>query len=500
MSIESLLSKTYAQWVSKKNKSWINNPLEAQKKTLANIVADAQNTAFGQDHLFNSITNYETFKKNVPVRDYEGLKPYVDRAFNGELNVLWPNLPLYFCKTSGTTSGSKYIPISKESLPFHLKGAKDAILSYISETGQTNFVGKQNIFIQGSPTLDQSRATPIGRLSGIVAHHLPWYLKKYNLPSFETNCIENWEEKIDKIVEETLNQDMGLISGIPPWVQMYFEKIQHKTNKPISEVFKNFSLLVYGGVDFRPYKRRFDDLIGKDIPSVETYPSSEGFIAYQDSQKEEGLLLCVNHGIFYEFIEASTYFDQNPKRLSLAEVKLGIDYAVVLNTNAGLWGYSIGDTVRFVSNKPYRIVVSGRIKHFTSAFGEHVIGKEVETAMRITTDNRPAIVKEFHVAPQVNPEEGLPYHEWFVDFEQEPEDLQAFSVALEREMQTQNSYYKDLVEGAVLKPLVVTIIEKNGFINYMKSIGKLGGQNKVPRLSNDRKIANSLTKNNHVKQ
>jgi hypothetical protein len=301
-------------------------------------------------------------------------------------------------------------------------------------------------------------------------------------------------------VEETLNQDMGLISGIPPWVQMYFEKIQHKTNKPISEVFKNFSLLVYGGVDFRPYKRRFDDLIGKDIPSVETYPSSEGFIAYQDSQKEEGLLLCVNHGIFYEFIEASTYFDQNPKRLSLAEVKLGIDYAVVLNTNAGLWGYSIGDTVRFVSNKPYRIVVSGRIKHFTSAFGEHVIGKEVETAMRITTDNRPAIVKEFHVAPQVNPEEGLPYHEWFVDFEQEPEDLQAFSVALEREMQTQNSYYKDLVEGAVLKPLVVTIIEKNGFINYMKSIGKLGGQNKVPRLSNDRKIANSLTKNNHVKQ
>ncbi len=499
MGTQSFFSKVYADRVSKKNASWIKNPLEAQKKTLAELIASAKNTSFGKDHGFNNIKDYEDFKSNVPVRSYEDLKTYVDRSLEGEPNVLWPGMPQYFCKTSGTTSGTKYIPISNESMPFHIKSAKDAMLAYISETGDTNFIRKKNIFIQGSPTVDNSKKTPIGRLSGIVSHHVPWYLKRYNFPSYETNCMENWEKKIDAIIEETIDQDMALISGIPPWIQMYFEKIKEKTNKPISETFKNFSLLMYGGVDFRPYKKRFDDLIGKDIPSVETYPSSEGFIAYQDSQKEEGLLLCVNHGIFFEFIEASTYFDNNPKRLSLAEVKIGVDYAIILNTNAGLWGYSLGDTVRFVSNKPYRLVVSGRIKHFTSAFGEHVIGKEVETAMQLATKKIPAIIKEFHVAPEVNPQLGLPYHEWLIDFEEYPKDLASFSVALDHEMQKQNAYYKDLVIGNVLQPLVITPIEKNGFINYMKSIGKLGGQNKVPRLSNDRKIANSLNKKNNVK-
>ena len=287
---------------------------------------------------------------------------------------------------------------------------------------------------------------------------------------------------------------MSLISGIPPWVQMYFERIHKKTGKTISEVFPKFSLFVFGGVNFEPYKSKFLELVGKQLPSVETYPSSEGFIAYQDSQKEEGLLLCVNHGIFFEFIEASQFFEDNRKRISLKDVELKKDYVVILNTNAGLWGYNIGDTVRFVSTKPYRIVVSGRIKHFTSAFGEHVIGKEVEKAVQQTLEMHPeAIINEFHVAPQVNPVEGLPYHEWFTEFKSEPKDMESFSKNLNDFMCSQNSYYDDLIRGNVLRPLLINKVNDGGFYNYMKSIGKLGGQNKPPRLSNNRKLADGLT-------
>lgn len=496
MGLKSNLGKPYAKLVAKSNKKWIQKPIKAQSRTFKSLIESAKNTAFGKDHQFEKIKSYEDFKARVPIVDYEKIKPYIERIQQGEKNVLWTEKPLYFCKTSGTTSGVKYIPITKESMPFHIKCAKDAILSYITETGDTNALKGGNIFIQGSPELDENNDIPVGRLSGIVAHYVPWYLQSSNFPSFETNCIEDWEEKLDAIIEETLSQNMTLISGIPPWVQMYFERIVAKTGKPISEVFPNFSLLVFGGVAFEPYKKSFKQLIGKDIPSVETYPSSEGFIAYQDSQTEEGMLLCANHGIFYEFIPAEEYFNENPKRISLEDVEVGIDYALILNTNAGLWGYSIGDTVRFVSTKPYRLVVSGRIKHFTSAFGEHVIGKEVENALQKTIEKHPAEVNEFHVAPQVNPKDGLPYHEWFVEFKKEPENLELFAGSLDEYVRSQNTYYQDLITGNVLRPLVVSKVEKTGFIQYMKSVGKLGGQNKVPRLANDRKIADKL--NNYL--
>ena len=492
MGLKSNLGKPYAKLVVKSNKKWIEKPITAQNRTFKSLIKSAQNTAFGKDHCFNEINSYEDFKARVPVVDYEKIKPYIERIQQGEKDVLWPETPLYFCKTSGTTSGVKYIPISKDSMPFHIKCAKDAILSYIDETGDTNALKGGNIFIQGSPELDETNNIPVGRLSGIVAHYIPWYLQSSNFPSFETNCIEDWEEKLDAIIEETLDQNMTLISGIPPWVQMYFERIVAKTGKKISEVFPNFSLLVFGGVAFEPYKKSFKQLIGKDIPSIETYPSSEGFIAYQDSQSEEGMLLCANHGVFYEFIPAGEYFNENPTRISLQDVESGVDYALILNTNAGLWGYSIGDTVRFVSTKPYRLVVSGRIKHFTSAFGEHVIGKEVENALQKTIEKHLAEVNEFHVAPQVNPKNGLPYHEWFIEFKKDPENLEVFAHCLDEYMRSQNTYYQDLITGNVLRPLVVSKVEKSGFIQYMKSVGKLGGQNKVPRLANDRKIADKL--------
>lgn len=493
MGLKSFLGIQYARWKNLQNAWWINNPIESQEKILEELVAKGKATAFGQDHAFDTIHSYQDFKALVPIRDYEDIRPYVERMLKGEKNILWPGLPLYFCKTSGTTSGTKYIPISKESMPYQLQCAKDAILNYIYETSDARFLSGKNIFIQGSPELDFIESAPLGRLSGIVAHHLPWYLQKDNTPTFETNCIEDWEKKIDAIIDETVSENMTLISGIPPWVQMYFERLREKTGKTIKEVFPNYSLFVYGGVNFEPYKKRFTELVGKDIPSIETYPASEGFIAYQDKQNSEGLLLCVNHGIFYEFIEASQFFEEKPQRITLKDVELNKDYAVILNTNAGLWGYNIGDTVRFVSKFPFRIVVSGRIKHFTSAFGEHVIGKEVEEAMNETIKKYDTVIGEFHVAPQVNPESGLPYHEWFIEFKKTPSDEKTFARDLDRAMQDQNTYYKDLILGNVLKPLVISRVKEGGFVNYMKDEGKLGGQNKPPRLSNNRKLANRLT-------
>jgi hypothetical protein len=492
MSIKAALSLLFAKYIVNKNKKWKNNAVKVQNTLLLLLVKQARNTQFGKDHNFSEITNYADWKNNIPVRDYEDLKSYVQEIVDGKENVLWPGKPLYFCKTSGTTSGTKYIPISKESMSHHITAARDAILSYIAETKNTSIVNGKMIFLQGSPELTKTGDILTGRLSGIVAHHIPAYLTKNRLPSFKTNCIADWERKVDAIVDETLPEKMSLISGIPPWVQMYFEKLQDKTGKLIKDVFPKFDLFIYGGVNYEPYRKSFEKLIGKQVDGVELYPASEGFIAYQDSQKEEGMLLCVNHGIFYEFIPSDEFFNENPSRLSLVDVKVGVNYVIILNTDAGLWAYNIGDTIKFVSVDPYRIVVSGRIKHFTSAFGEHVIAEEVEKSLEKTIKKYTAQVNEFHVAPVVNPENGLPYHQWLIEFESQTENLALFTKMLDDELQNLNTYYKDLISGGILKPLQITIIPKNGFRNYMKSIGKLGGQNKVPRLANDRKIADKL--------
>ncbi len=493
MGIKASLSLLFAKFIVSKNKKWKKNAVKVQQKTMLKLLNQAQNTIFGKDHYFSAIQNYADFKNHIPVRDYEGIKPYIDQIIDGKENILWPGKPLYFSKTSGTTSGTKYIPISKESMPNHITAARDAILSYIAETKNTAIVDGKMIFLQGSPELSKTGDIPTGRLSGIVAHHIPSYLTKNRLPSFETNCMADWEEKVDAIVEETICEKMSVISGIPPWVQMYFEKLQNKSGLLIKDLFPKFDLFIYGGVNYEPYRQTFEKLIGKKMDSIELYPASEGFIAYQDSQKEEGMLLCVNHGIFYEFIPSAEFFDKNPTRICLSEVKIGVNYVLILNTNAGLWGYNIGDTIKFVSIDPYRIIVSGRISHFTSAFGEHVIAEEVEKSLKEAMEKIHAQVNEFHVAPQVNPQSGLPYHEWLMEFEKHPENISDFKRLIDTSLQKHNPYYKDLILGKVLRPLEVTIIVKNGFRNYMKSIGKLGGQNKVPRLANDRKIADKLT-------
>ena len=492
MSLKSFLAKKFAKSIYRKTQIWANNPIETQQNVFKELIRQAKNTQFGADHHFDSIKTFEDFSKNVPIRDYEALKTYVDKVVQGEENVLWKGKPLYFAKTSGTTSGAKYIPLTKESMPFHIEAARNAILHYIHETGKADFVNGKMIFLQGSPILEEKNGIQLGRLSGIVAHFVPKYLQKNRMPTFETNCIEDWETKVDAIVEETFNEDMTVISGIPSWVQMYFEKLQQKASKPVGELFKNFNLFIYGGVNFEPYRAKFENLIGRTVDSIELFPASEGFFAYQDSQKEKGMLLLLNAGIFYEFIKSEEFYSENSKRYTIGEVELNVNYVLIISTNAGLWGYNIGDTVQFTSLKPYRVIVSGRIKHYISAFGEHVIGKEVECAMKVAMKDTAIQINEFTVAPQITPLEGLPYHEWFIEFENAPENIVAFAEAIDAEMRLQNTYYDDLIAGKVLQKLVITPVAKNGFQDYMKSIGKLGGQNKIPRLSNDRTIADLL--------
>ena len=495
MSLKSISAKIFAAYIQKRINTWASNPVETQKRVFEELIKKARNTQFGKDHGFAGIKTPQEFAKQVPVRDYEELKPYVNKVVEGQSDILWPGKPIYFAKTSGTTSGAKYIPLTRESMSTHIDAARNAILCYIADTGKADFVDGKMIFLQGSPELQEKNGIKVGRLSGIAAHYVPSYLQRNRMPSWQTNCIEDWEVKVEGVVDETVKEDMSVISGIPSWVQMYFERLQARTGKKIGDIFPNFNLFIYGGVNFEPYRSKFESLIGRKVDSIELFPASEGFFAFQDKQNVKGMLLQLNSGIFYEFIKADEFFSEAPKRLTIGEVELHTNYVMIISNSAGLWAYNLGDTVQFTSLKPYRLIVSGRIKHFISAFGEHVIAKEVEHAMQEATAGTDVQISEFTVAPQITPEgEQLPYHEWFIEFEKEPESMEHFAAALDRSMQEQNSYYFDLIEGKILQPLKITKVPANGFQEYMKSIGKLGGQNKLPRLSNDRKIAGALEK------
>ena len=486
------IAKSFASYIISKNQFWIKNPIQAQSKTFEYLINNGQKTLFGQQYFLKEIRSYEEFKQSIPVSDYEKFKIYIDRIIKGESDVIWPGKPIYFSKTSGTTSGIKNIPIFRNAIKTHINSARDSILQYILNSGDTNFIKGKQMFIQGSPVLKTKKGIKVGRLSGIVAHHVPFYLRSSRMPSWDVNCIDDWEEKINAIVEETINQNMTLISGIPPWVKMYFEKIIEKSGQKVANVFKNFSLFIYGGVSFKPYKKIFDELIGRNVNSIELYPASEGFFAYQDQLDNDSMLLLLNNHIFYEFIETHDLLVGNNNYIPLSDVKVGKNYALIISTSSGLWRYNIGDTIRFTELNPYRIIVTGRIKHFISAFGEHVIANEVETAIIEASSKLKSRIREFTVAPQVSPEFGLPYHEWFIEFDQINDNIEEIESLIDKIMQRQNIYYNDLIQGKILSPLRITKIKKGGFNSYMKSIGKLGGQNKVPHLSNNRKIANQL--------
>jgi GH3 auxin-responsive promoter len=494
MKIKSFLARPFAAYVYKAIQKGMTTAVADQESILKELLRVGSKTIFGTDHRLGDVKTYEEFKQAVPVRDYEQFKSYIDLIKEGRHNVLWKGLPIYLAKTSGTTSGVKYIPISKDSIDNHILTARNALLCYMASTGNSDFANGKMIFLSGSPELERVGGIPTGRLSGIVNHHVPGYLRTNQLPSYETNCIDDWETKLDKIVEETIKQDMTLISGIPPWVQMYFDRLTELKGMPVKDIFPNFNVLVHGGVNFEPYKQRLFESIGKKIDTIETFPASEGFFAFQDTQEEQGLLLNTNSGIFFEFIPAAEVGKENPDRLSLKDVKTGENYALVVSNNAGLWGYSIGDMVRFTTVEPYRLVVTGRTKHFISAFGEHVIGEEVEYSLMKAAEDTGLQITEFTVAPMISQEKGKSYHEWFVEFGGRPADLQSFAIKVDHNLREKNIYYDDLITGNILQPLKIRPVKKNGFIDYMKSVGKLGGQNKVPRLSNDRNLAAELEK------
>lgn len=496
MGFRATLVRPFARVVARRINRMAANAVSCQEKIFQELLVKAHNTAFGHDHGFVDIADYNDFTAAVPIRDYEDLKPYIERVKQGEHDVLWPGKPAYFAKTSGTTSGVKYIPMSRESTPLHFGTARDALFNYFAQTGNGNWLDGKIIFLSGSPELEEVAGIPTGRLSGISNHLVPAWLRTNQLPGWQTNCIEDWEVKLDRIVDETVGADMRLISGIPPWVQMYYERLLARTGKnTVREIFPNYSVFVYGGVNFEPYRAKLEELVGGRVDTVETYPASEGFIAFQDTfpATDGGLLLNADAGMFFEFVPADEIFNENPTRLWLRDVELGVNYALILNTNAGLWGYNIGDTVQFVSKNPYRLIVSGRVKHFISAFGEHVIGKEVEEALLPVANAAGVRIIEFTVAPQVNPVGGgLPYHEWFVEFDNQPADLNAFALDVDARLRAQNIYYDDLITGNILRPLIIRPLLRDAFREYMKAEGKLGGQNKVPRLANDRTIASTL--------
>jgi hypothetical protein len=493
MKIKSILAKPFASYISKSIQKGKKTALEDQEKILKSLINIGRNTEIGKSSGLSMVNNYEEFRQSVKIVDYEGMRHWIDKIKEGRHNVLWKGKPIYFAKTSGTTSGTKYIPITKDSIPNHINTARNALLCYMAETGNTRFADGKLIFLSGSPTLERVGGIPTGRLSGIVNHHVPKYLRSNQLPSYETNCIEDWEIKLKKIVEETIDKEMTLISGIPPWMQMYFDELIKRSGKKVGDLFPKFSVMVQGGVNFEPYKAKLFESIGRKVDTIELFPASEGFFAFQDSQEAEGLLLNTNSGIFFEFVPSGEIFNENPTRLSLKDVKVGENYALIINSNAGLWGYNIGDTVKFISTDPYRLIVSGRTKHFISAFGEHVIGEEVESSILKVAEEMQVQVTEFTVAPFVSSDEGKSYHEWFIEFERMPDDMAAFALKLDNALRVKNVYYDDLINGKILESLKIISIKRGGFIDYMKSIGKLGGQNKVPRLSNDRKIAEELS-------
>jgi hypothetical protein len=495
MNLKSLLAKPFAHYIANKVKKEAKQAVQDQASIFKALLKVLKHTQFGKDHGVDAVQDYDSFKKAIPIRDYERFVPYINMIKEGKQNILWKGLPIYFAKTSGTTSGVKYIPITKDSIDNHINTARNALLCYMAETGNTGFASGKLIFLSGSPELERIGNIATGRLSGIVNHHVPAYLRSNQLPSYETNCMEDWEQKLDAIVSETMDQDMTLISGIPPWVQMYFDRLESTTGKKIGELFPNFNVMVQGGVNFEPYKAKLFESIGRKIDTVELFPASEGFFAFQDTQNESGLLLNTNSGIFFEFIPANEIFDESPTRLCLQDVELGVNYALIINSNAGLWGYNIGDTVKFVSIDPYKIVVTGRIKHFISAFGEHVIGEEVEAALLQVAAQTNTSITEFTVAPFVAGVDaaGKSYHEWFISFEKPPANLDDFAAQLDNAMRQHNVYYDDLIKGAILEPLKIRTLQSDAFVQYMRSIGKLGGQNKVPRLSNDRVLADALS-------
>ncbi|MEO8403624.1 MAG: GH3 auxin-responsive promoter family protein [Chitinophagaceae bacterium] len=476
---------------------WKNNPMDAQREVLQDLVTSAQYTEFGRKYHFHQLFNVRSFKQAVPIHEYDDLKPYIERIMMGEQNILW-NTPVYwFAKSSGTTSDkSKFIPISEESLEDgHFKAAKDVLTMYYQFNPDSELLTGKGLVIGGSHNINpMNTEAQYGDLSAVLLQNTPFWGHWLRTPDLSIALMDEWESKIEKLAASTINENVTSISGVPTWTLVLFKRILQLTGKKtMKEVWPSLELYMHGGVSFTPYKEQFQKLIGKDINYLEMYNASEGFFAAQESPGDDGMLLFTDHGIFMEFMPVSEYGKKYPTTVGLQDVEKGKNYALLISTNGGLWRYLLGDTIQFTSLKPFRIRVSGRLKHFMNAFGEEVIVDNADKAIAMASKQTGAVVNDYTAAPVYFSDNANGAHEWLIEFENEPADLDNFARELDAALKSINSDYEAKRHRDIaLSMPVIHAIKKGTFNQWLHSKGKLGGQHKVPRLSNDRKYVEEI--------
>ena len=471
--------------------AWKSHPEDSQREVLQDLVTSAQYTEFGKKYNFSKLFNIRAFKKAVPIHEYQDMKPYIQRIMDGEQNILWNTPVSWFAKSSGTTSDkSKFIPVTDESLQdCHYKAAKDVLTLYYSFNPDSDLLTGKGLVIGGSHTINQvNDEVHYGDLSAVLLQNTPFYSSWIKTPELSIALMEEWEEKIERLAHSTMKENVTSVSGVPTWTLVLFKRILEITGKKnMAEVWPNLELYIHGGVSFTPYREQFNKLIGKKINYLEMYNASEGFIAAQEMPGDDGMLLFVDHGIFMEFMPAGEYGKKDPQTIGLREVELGKNYAPVISTNGGLWRYLLGDTVQFTSLKPYKIIVSGRLKHYINAFGEEIIVDNSDRAISVASEKCNVIVNDYTAAPLYFSDDSNGAHEWLIEFEKEPESLEQFTVELDKALQEVNSDYEaKRHKNIALRMPVLHALKKGSFNNWLKSRGKLGGQHKVPRLCNER--------------
>ena len=477
--------------------AWKNNPIDAQREVLQDLVTSAQYTEFGRKYNFSNLFNIRDFKDAIPIHEYNDMKPYIERIMNGEQNLLW-NTPVYwFAKSSGTTSDkSKFIPISDENLQdSHFKAAKDVLTMYYQCNPESELLTGKGLVIGGSHSVNpMNNDAQYGDLSAVLLQNTPFWGHWLRTPDLSIALMDEWENKIEKLAESTIKENVTSISGVPTWTLILFKRILEITGKKtIAEVWPSLELYMHGGVSFIPYKEQFQKLIGKKINYLDLYNASEGFFAAQDTSGSEGMLLFVDHGIFMEFMPVSEYGKTDPQTIGLQDVEPGKNYALVISTNGGLWRYLLGDTIQFTELKPFRIKVSGRLKHYMNAFGEEVIVDNSDKAIAVAAEKTNAVVTDYTAAPVYFSDNSNGAHEWLIEFEKEPDDFNNFIFELDNCLKNINSDYEAKRHKSIaLRLPIVHKLTKGTFTQWLRSKGRLGGQHKVPRLSNERNMLEEI--------
>lgn len=459
---------------------------------LKKLISQNKSTVFGLAHQFESIKNYANYTQSVSPRYYEEFQTYIEKIKKGEKNILQSGSPLYLLMTSGTTAGTKFIPISKSGIQHQINAAMKLLCFHSYHQGNADFMGFKMIFLQGSPELNYDLAIPVGRLSGVVYHHIPRFFQRNKLPTYQTNIISNWQEKVDKIVAETVGENISILGGIPPWCIQYFEKLITKSKaKNLRALFPNLSIYIYGGLDFGSYREKMKQLLGDKVACLQTFPASEGFFGIQDLPNSDEMLLLVNQGIFYEFIPIEEVEKEKPKAILIKDIILNTSYELMVTTDSGLWRYRMGDLIQFTNLAPYRIKVVGRTSQFISAFGEHVIGFEIENTMQAAIQEFQLDIEEYHVCPNVENK----HYEWYIEFNQLVVDITSLQNYLDTKLSGFNKYYAHLIDGNIINSCQIIVLSKGRFAQLRSKLGKDGGQNKVIRLSNNKKFASQLIEN-----